>query len=86
MAAQPDATAITGSIPAAGAEARLPVIAGWTLLDIRPRNRALVQGSGDVVAVRRSSQVRGAGTAEDVTKVDGRWVVVTTQGIITPRA
>jgi hypothetical protein len=59
-----DTTALTGSIAAASAEARLSVIAGWTLLDIRPRNRALVRAAARSCA--------GAGTVERVTKVDGR--------------
>jgi hypothetical protein len=73
-------TDITGSIAA-----KLPVISGWSVLEVAPRNRAIVQGQNGIVAVRRGTELPGAGRVEEVRQDDGRWVVVTSLGIIASR-
>jgi hypothetical protein len=66
-------------------ETRLAVIAGWTLLDVLPKNHARVRGRDEILEIQRGSRLPGAGTVEEVRREGGRWVVVTTQGVIAPR-
>jgi hypothetical protein len=66
-------------------ETRLAVIAGWTLLDVLPKDHARVRGRDEILEIQRGSRLPGAGTVEEVRRESGRWVVVTTQGVIAPR-
>jgi hypothetical protein len=80
VVAAADTSDITGSI-----SARPPVISGWSVLEVAPRNRAIVQGRNGIVAVRKGTELPGAGRVEEVRQDDGLWVVVTSAGIIVSR-
>jgi hypothetical protein len=86
---------VTGSVaPAAAAApptapkvevARLPTVDGWLLRDVG-RGGALIesrrQGIYEVIA---GDEIPGLGRIEAVRKQDGRWVVVTSKGLIVAR-
>lgn len=63
-------------------EARLPVIAGWKLVETYRGNRAAVENASGVRRVQPGSRLPGAGIVEDVRVENGHWAVVTTTGII----
>jgi hypothetical protein len=91
VAAAPAAAAkdITGSIapPVAAPKvevARLPTIEGWILRDVA-NGGALIEGRQGVYEVYAGDPVPGLGRVDAIRKQDGRWVVVTSKGLITPR-
>jgi hypothetical protein len=82
------ATETTGSIgtrQAASAKPkqqdRPPVVTGWVLHDVY-NGRALVEGRGGLYEVRPGDDVPGLGRIKEVRRQDGRWVVVTSRGLI----
>jgi hypothetical protein len=93
-AAPAAAKEVTGSIsppataagaPAPKAEvARLPTVEGWVLRDIG-HGGALIEGRQGVYEVYAGDDVPGLGRVDAVRKQDGRWVVVTSKGLITGR-
>lgn len=94
--AAPAATAaatVTGSIPVAEPVplpapkpgiARLPIVQGWILHDVMDGN-ALIEGRSGVYEVRSGDPVPGLGRVDAIRKQDGRWVVVTSRGLIEAR-
>jgi hypothetical protein len=89
------ATNVTGSIPAAAAAAvplpapkpavaRLPAVEGWILRDIT-NGGALIEGRGGLYEVYAGDPVPGLGRVDAIRKQDGRWVVVTSRGLIVAR-
>jgi hypothetical protein len=74
----------TGSVPAAplpkaGAHAPL---AGWSVRDVY-RNAALIQGTKlGMMEVSPGDNIPGLGRIHSIRQQDGRWVVVTSRGII----
>ncbi len=93
----PAATAphdITGSIatpspqPAAAAAARPagpPVIDGWVVRSVY-NGAALIQARyGGVLEVEPGDNLPGLGRIENIRRQDGRWVVVTSRGMIVAR-
>lgn len=62
--------------------AKIPVIAGWKLVETYRGNRAAVENADGVRRVRPGSRLPGAGVVEDVRVENGRWAVVTTTGVI----
>src|SRR5882724_1421640 len=82
---------VTGSVtpPAESASAaapktevsRLPTIEGWVLRDVA-RGGALIDGRRGVYEVYAGDFVPGLGRVDAIRRQDGRWVVVTTKGLI----
>jgi hypothetical protein len=83
---------VTGSVtpPAEAASAaaapktevsRLPTIEGWVLRDVA-RGGALIDGRRGVYEVYAGDFVPGLGRVDAIRRQDGRWVVVTTKGLI----
>jgi hypothetical protein len=77
---------ITGSItaPGASADARpLPVIDRYVLRQVYD-GIALLEGRRGMIEVEPGVNLPGAGRVEEIRRQDGRWVVVTTKGLILP--
>jgi len=85
---------VTGSIapPAAAAPAiapkvevaRLPTVEGWVLRDVA-NGGALIEGRQGIYEVYAGDPVPGAGRVDAIRRQDGRWVVVTSKGLIVGR-
>ena len=87
---------VTGSItpPAAAAQAaatapkaevgRLPTVEGWILRDVA-HGGALIEGRQGVYEVYAGDPVPGLGRVDAIRRQDGRWVVVTSRGLIVAR-
>jgi hypothetical protein len=97
MAAVPPATSrdTTGSVTQSAAPAqaratpktevgRLPVLEGWSLRDVS-RGGAVIEGKHGFYEVYAGDPVPGLGRVDAIRKQDGRWVVVTTKGLIVSR-
>jgi len=94
VAASPAAARdVTGSIspPAvapAGAPkpevARLPTVEGWSLRDVA-NGGALIEGRQGIFEVYAGDPVPGLGRIDAIRRQDGRWVVVTSKGLIVAR-
>jgi len=93
-AAAPKEKEVTGSItpPATAAAAaapkvevgRLPTVEGWTLRDVA-NGGALIEGRQGVYEVYAGDPVPGLGRVDAIRRQDGRWVVVTSRGLIVAR-
>jgi len=84
---------VTGSIPTrsaapqqneANATLRLPVVEGWTLRNVYD-GIALVQGRFGLIEIEPGDMVPGIGRIDNIRRQDGRWVVVTSKGLIVAR-
>ncbi len=80
---------VTGSIsaptPAAKPEVgRLPTVEGWNLLDVG-NGGATIEGRAGVFEVYAGDPVPGLGRIDAIRKQDGRWVVVTSKGLVVAR-
>jgi hypothetical protein len=78
---------VTGAIPSRAAEAaapKRPIIENWTLRRVYD-GIALLQGRRGVVEVEAGDVLSGAGRVREIKREDGRWIVVTSRGIIVPR-
>jgi len=99
VAAAPAAPAapkeVTGSVtPPAAAQAsatppkvevgRLPTVEGWILRDVA-NGGALIEGRQGVYEVYAGDPVPGLGRVDAIRRQDGRWVVVTSKGLIVAR-
>jgi hypothetical protein len=75
---------LTGSVaPAAGAPAKSGGVEGWVVRDVH-RGTALIEGRMGLIEVDQGDFVPGLGRVDAIRKQDGRWVVVTSKGIIMP--
>ncbi|WP_028351041.1 hypothetical protein [Bradyrhizobium murdochi] len=94
-AAPAPAKEVTGSVPqqvAAAAPAappkpevaRLPTVEGWVLRDIG-NGSALIESRRGMYEVYAGDPVPGLGRVDAIRKQDGRWVVVTSKGLIVAR-
>ena len=63
---------------------RLPTIEGWVLRDVS-RGVALIEGRSGLYEVFAGDPVPGLGRVDAIRKQDGRWVVVTSRGLIIAR-
>ena len=73
----------TGSIaPASGAGGKPGIVEGWVVRDVQ-RGTALIEGRMGLVEVDQGDVVPGLGRVDAIRKQDGRWVVVTSKGLIT---
>lgn len=91
VAAATPAREVTGSVTPAAAPAaprpevgRLPVVDGWALRDVG-NGGALIEGRGGIYEVYAGDPVPGLGRVDAIRKQDGRWVVVTSKGLIVSR-
>jgi hypothetical protein len=89
-AASSNAPAVASSAATASAPpkttdvARLPTLEGWTLRDVR-HGGALIEGRQGLYEVYAGDPVPGLGKVDAIRKQDGRWVVVTTKGLVVAR-
>lgn len=75
----------TGSIKAAAPQPnRLPIVEGWTLRDVYDGTATVIgrQGIFDVIP---GDPLPGVGRVDAIRRQDGRWVVVTSRGLIVAR-
>ncbi|WOH65405.1 hypothetical protein [Bradyrhizobium sp. BWA-3-5] len=89
---------VTGSIPQQAAAApapapaappkpevaRLPTVEGWVLRDVA-NGSALIESRRGMYEVYAGDPVPGLGRVDAIRKQDGRWVVVTSKGLIVAR-
>ncbi len=64
--------------------ARLPTVEGWVLRDVE-NGSALIEGRQGVFEVYAGDPVPGLGRIDAIRKQDGKWVVVTSKGLIVTR-
>jgi hypothetical protein len=75
---------VTGSVaPTAGAPAKSAGVEGWVVRDVH-RGTALIEGRMGLIEVDQGDFVPGLGRVDAIRKQDGRWVVVTSKGIVMP--
>jgi hypothetical protein len=88
---------VTGSIPQQAAAAaapapappkpevaRLPTVEGWVLRDVA-NGSALIESRRGMYEVYAGDPVPGLGRVDAIRRQDGRWVVVTSKGLIVAR-
>ncbi len=63
---------------------RLPTVEGWRLRDVA-NGGALVEGRGGLYEVYAGDPLPGLGRVDAIRRQDGRWVVVTSKGLIVAR-
>jgi hypothetical protein len=80
---QPRPVAASLSAPAKDAS-RLPVVRGWVLRNVYD-GTALIQGPPGFVEVEIGDPLPGGGKVESIQRQSGRWVVVTSRGLIVAR-
>lgn len=85
----PPATTTASAVPAPVASAkaevgRLPTVEGWVLRDVG-RGVALIEGRRGIYEVYAGDPIPGLGRVDAIRKQDGRWVVVTSKGLIVSR-
>jgi hypothetical protein len=73
---------VTGSIAQNGAKPG--VLDGWILRDVH-RGTAYIEGRMGVIEVDQGDMIPGIGRVDAIKKQDGRWVVVTSKGLIVSR-
>jgi hypothetical protein len=79
------ATALPPSVaPPKTETARLPTVEGWVLRDVG-HGGALIEGRNGLYEVYAGDPVPGLGRVDAIRKQDGRWVVVTTKGLVVSR-
>lgn len=64
--------------------ARLPTVDGWVLRDVA-NGGALIEGRQGIFEVYAGDPVPGLGRVDAIRKQDGRWVVVTSKGLVIAR-
>jgi hypothetical protein len=75
----------TGSITSASMPPGIiPVVDGWVLRNVNGGS-ALVEGRPGLIQVMPGDSLPGLGRVETIRRDDGRWVVVTTRGMIVAR-
>lgn len=70
--------------PAVSPPSRLPIVDGWVLRDVMD-GIATVQGRPGIFEVFPGDPLPGLGRVDAIRRQDGRWVVVTTRGLIVAR-
>lgn len=82
------ATAAAAPVPAPAAPktevSRLPTIDGWRLRDVA-NGGALIEGRDGLYEVYAGDPIPGIGRVDAIRRQDGRWVVVTSKGLIVAR-
>jgi hypothetical protein len=64
--------------------ARLPTVEGWVLRDVA-NGGALIEGRQGIYEVYAGDPIPGLGRVDAIRRQDGRWVVVTSKGLILAR-
>jgi hypothetical protein len=64
--------------------ARLPTVEGWVLREVA-HGVALIEGRQGIFEVYAGDPVPGLGRVDAIRKQDGRWVVVTSKGLVVAR-
>ncbi|MGA7806586.1 MAG: hypothetical protein WCB02_18465, partial [Bradyrhizobium sp.] len=64
--------------------ARLPTVDSWILREVS-HGGALIEGRQGLYEVYAGDPVPGLGKVDAIRKQDGRWVVVTSRGLIVAR-
>jgi hypothetical protein len=64
--------------------ARLPTVDGWVLREVA-HGVALIEGRQGIFEVYAGDPVPGLGRVDAIRKQDGRWVVVTSKGLVVAR-
>ena len=79
-------TVVPAPVPGKSAPqiARLPTIDGWVVRAVA-NGGALVEGRGGVFEVHAGDPLPGVGRIDAIRRQDGRWVVVTSRGLIVAR-
>jgi hypothetical protein len=74
--------------PVMGLDARrpapAPIVEGWTVRDVY-NGSALLQSRGGMLQVYPGDYIQGLGRIEQLKRQDGRWIVVTSRGLIASR-
>ena len=78
------AAAPSPAAPATPEVARLPTVEGWVLRDAA-KGSALIEGRRGLFEVFAGDNIPGVGRVDAIRKQDGRWVVVTSKGLIVAR-
>ncbi|MFN3659474.1 MAG: hypothetical protein ACK4UO_19690 [Pseudolabrys sp.] len=60
---------------------RAPIVSGWSIRDVRD-GYVYVQGYGDIYRVVPGVPLPGVGLVQSIRRQDGRWIVVTSGGLI----
>jgi hypothetical protein len=63
---------------------KLPILEGWVLRDVS-RGGAVIEGKHGFYEVYAGDPVPGLGRVDAIRRQDGRWVVVTTKGLVVQR-
>lgn len=63
---------------------KLPVVPGWSLRDVN-HGLALIEGRNGFYEVYAGDPIPGLGRVDSIKRQDGRWVVVTTKGLVVSR-
>jgi len=84
-----DQVNVTGAVPtprAAPAKdiARLPVVQGWVLQRVID-GTAIIYSREGMIEVGIGAGLPGGGRVEDIRRHEGRWIVVTSRGLVTTR-
>jgi hypothetical protein len=61
-----------------------PIVEGWVLRDVY-NGTAMIQNRAGIIQVMPGDSLPALGRIEQVRRQDGRWVVVTSRGLILPR-
>ncbi|QHO78886.1 hypothetical protein ACH79_17420 [Bradyrhizobium sp. CCBAU 051011] len=83
-AAAPAPAAAPTPAPPKSEVARLPTVEGWVLRDVA-NGSALIESRRGMYEVYAGDPVPGLGRVDAIRKQDGRWVVVTSKGLIVAR-
>jgi outer membrane murein-binding lipoprotein Lpp len=79
-------TSVQAAAPAAPKTevGRLPIVEGWRIVDAG-NGGALIEGRAGVFEVYPGNPVPGLGRVDAIRRQDGRWVVVTSKGLVVAR-
>jgi hypothetical protein len=80
----PAAAAVLPATAAKSEVARLPTVEGWVLRDVG-HGGALIESRRGVFEIYAGDSIPGVGRVDAIRKQDGRWVVVTSKGLIMSR-
>ena len=81
---QQAAAATAPAVPPKPEVARLPTVEGWVLRDVA-NGGALIESRRGMYEVYAGDPIPGVGRVDAIRKQDGRWVVVTSKGLIVAR-
>ncbi len=84
-AAAGNRTATLGEPPRAAVPAPAPVLDGWILRDVFNGGAMIQSPRNGILEVIPGDNVPGLGRIEGIRRQDGRWVVVTSRGLIASR-